>query len=148
MAIDLTGARAAVEVALFGVGADQCRVIRRPRDPTTFQTGEYDVPAPGIVYEGDCSIRAQITALGGRGEQGAVPATQQRWTISMPLVATAADPPRPGDVVIMTTARDAALSGGRFVVRDVSGGTNTVLRRVSCDRWVLGGGDDWARPNT
>lgn len=147
MALDLTAARSAAESALFGDDADQCRVIRRPIDATTFRSGEYDVPAPGIVYEGDCSIRAQMTTLAARGEQGAVPATQQRWLISMPLLATAGDPPRSGDVVIMTTARDEAVAGGRFVVRDVSGGTNTVLRRVACDRWVLGGGDDWARPN-
>lgn len=146
MALNLTPARTAVENVLFGADADQCRVMRRPVDPTTFEAGEYLTPAPSVVYEGDCSIRAQMTTMAARSEQGAVAATQQRWSVAMPLLATAADPIRPGDVVVMTAARDDTLDGERFVVRDVSGGTNSVLRRVLVERWMLGGGDDWAAP--
>lgn len=147
MAIDLTGPRAAAEAVLFGTNADQCRVLRRPVDAVTFDAGMYDTPAPLVVYSGDCSVKAQMTTVASRLDQGAVSATQQRWSITLPIVASAADAPRPGDVIEVTESRDDALDGARYVVRDVGGGTNSVLRRVLVDRWVQGGGDDWAAPN-
>lgn len=147
MAIDLTGPRAAAEAVLFGDGSDECEVIRRPADPTTFNAGDYDVPMPVQVYAGPCSVRANLTSQANRGQEGAVAGTLQRWQISIPIVGSAANPPLPGDVVVMTVARDDAIDGARYVVRDVGGGTNSVLRRVLCERWVAGAGDDWAAPN-
>lgn len=148
MALDLTGPRTAAESVLFGTGADQCEIIRRSIDPTTFNAGAYDVPAPSLVYTGPCSAKATGTSFASqRAQQGAVDATQERWQVTLPMLTSAANPPRAGDVIVMTTARDEAIDAARFVIRDVTGGTNSVLRRCVCDRWRLGGGDDWAAPN-
>lgn len=147
MALDLTGPRLAAESVLFGDGADECDIIRRPPDATRFQDGEYTVPAPILVYSGVCSAKSQTSTLAQRSTQGAVDAVEQRWQVSLPMLATAANPPSAGDVLIMRIARDGALDGARLVIRDTSGGSNSVLRRCSCDRWVPGGGHDWASPS-
>lgn len=145
MALELTGPRAAVETVLFGQGADECMILRKPPDPTTFDAGTYDIPAPIVIYEGVCSLKASQSNLSGRAEQGAVTATLQRWTVKLPLLATVDVPPRPGDIVIMTVSRDSVWLGERFVIRDVGGGTNSVLRSCAMDRWAPGSGEDWAR---
>jgi hypothetical protein len=149
VAIDLTRVRPTVERILFGADGDQCTIHRRPPDPTTFDTtsGEYELPAPRLVYEGVCSLKSGITATAGRAEQGAVDATQQRWSLKLPVAASAIDGPRVGDVVTMTVSRDARWTETRFVVRDVGGGTNSVLRNLALDRWEQGSGQDWLGPN-
>lgn len=148
MAIDLTLPRAAVERIMFGDDADRCTIHREPPDRTTFDpdTGDYEPPAPRLVYSGVCSLRSAMTSSAGSAEQGAVSAIQQRWTLKLPIVSGIAGP-RKGDVVTMTTSRDPQWQDARFVVRDVGGGTNAVLRSLALDRWEPGRGADWMVPN-
>lgn len=145
MAIDLTGPQAIAESVLFG-GVDSCSIVRESVAQTSFDvvTGAYTIPAGSAVYAGKCSLRDQSTSsLGGQLQQGAVPATLQRWICKIPLASPEV---KVGDVITITAARDVTLVGQRFVVRDIGGGTFRLVKTLAVERWEPGNMQDWAKP--
>jgi hypothetical protein len=145
VAIDLTIPQQVAEGVLFG-GIDACTIHREPYPSTTFDepTGTYVKPPPTLVYAGKCASRdLSSSSIGGQGQQGAVPATLQRWTIKVPLDSPAVEI---GDVVTITVSRDASLVGRRYVVRDAGGGTFKVSRSLAVERWAPGSTEDWLAP--
>lgn len=145
MAVDLTIPQQIAEGVLFG-GIDAGTIHREPIPSTTFEpeTGNYVKPAPILVYDGKISVSDQTSNnTGGQQQQGAVPATWQRWLVKLPL-----DSPEiaVGDVVTVTAARDVTLIGRRFVVRDAGGGTFKITRKLACERWAPGSTEDWMKP--
>jgi len=144
--IDLTRPQEIAEEVLFG-GIDSGTIHREPQPvSTSFDTvtGNYVRPAPTLVYEGKLTVSDQTSNnMSGGQQQGAVPATHQRWTVKIPLGSPEIEV---GDVVTVTVARDATMVGRRFVVRDFGGGTFKILRRLSCERWQPGSTQDWMKP--
>lgn len=144
--IDLTLPQKIAEETLFG-GVDAGTVHREPQPAsTTFDTvtGNYVKPAATLVYSGKLTVSDQTTSnQGGQQQQGAIPATWQRWTVKLPLGSPLIEV---GDVVTVTAARDVTLIGNRYVVRDAGGGTFKVIRRLSCERWQPGATQDWMKP--
>lgn len=141
--VDLTFAKATVA----GLASDACRIDRDAgTSDDTFDpnTGTWTHTTASTVFTGACWVRDSTNIAAGRGVEGAVEGTEQRWVVKLPdLTADVAV----GDLVTITASpNDPRLVGRRFVVADIGGGTFKVSRTLLCTAWVSGGDSDWGRP--
>lgn len=143
MSIDLSFAKQIVAE----LATDTCTIQRdQGTSDDTFDpnTGTWTKTGPTTTYTGACMVRDSTNVAAGRGVEGAVEGTEQRWVVKLPdLTADVAV----GDLVTITASvNDPRLVGRRFVVADIGGGTFKVSRTLLCTAWVSGGDSDWGRP--
>lgn len=126
---NLTNARRAVERLMVDTG----QISRETEGDEILneQTGEVSEPAPVVVYEGKCKVRA-----GGQGprDEGGRSLSVEVYACAIPIGSPEI---RPGDwFEIMSSARDFMLVGKKLRITEVEAGTMAVQRRFTAEAVV------------